>query len=363
MSNTSPSPNMVAQMMPDPLCGGCVSAGSVPQPSVLWPVQASGSGFPAWPGSTSTQVQQAPPLAPVQAPCWTGQPDSTPCWATPAVQQVPLTPVPAPVQVLPPAPAPVVVQAPPVAPATTVMQTPVQVPAVAPAPVQPCPTQTCWPSTQPLAPAPVPVTSPVVTPAPVLTPAPISAPVAAPSAGGQRPYIWPPRPSWYHPGQSGWPGQHPNFLPPNWMPPTSGPLSVPYNLNLARGVYDKMMMTIVGQVKPDAKMFTVNFLKGNDIAFHINPRFSEGGRQVLVRNSKVGERWGPEERDLKGAFPFARGSPFEMKILCTHESFRVAVNNIPLFEFKHRVRELNQIDRINILHDVVLNYVNVETLP
>lgn len=187
--------------------------------------------------------------------------------------------------------------------------------------------------------------------------------MAAPSSGGQRPYIWPPRPSWYHPGQSGWPGQHPNFLPPNWMPPTSGPLSVPYNLNLARGVYDKMMMTIVGHVKPDAKMFTVNFLKGNDIAFHINPRFSDGGKLVVVRNSKVGERWGPEERDLKGTFPFARGSPFEMKILCTHESFRVAVNNIPLFEFKHRVLQLNQVDRINILHDVVLNYVNVETLP
>lgn len=138
---------------------------------------------------------------------------------------------------------------------------------------------------------------------------------------------------------------------------------MPYNLNLARGVYDKMMMTILGQVKPNAKMFTVNFLRGNDIAFHINPRFSEGGKQVLVRNHKVGERWGSEERDLKGPFPFALGSPFEMKILCTHEAFRVAVNNIPMFEFRHRVRELNQIDRINILHDVVLTYVNVETLP
>lgn len=30
--------------------------------------------------------------------------------------------------------------------------------------------------------------------------------------------------------------------------------SVPYNLNLARGVYDKMMMTILGHVKPNAKM-------------------------------------------------------------------------------------------------------------
>lgn len=56
----------------------------------------------------------------------------------------------------------------------------------------------------------------------------------------------------------------------------------------------------------------MNFLRGNDIAFHINPRFSEGGKQVLVRNHKLGERWGAEERDLKGPFPFALGSPFEV---------------------------------------------------
>lgn len=58
----------------------------------------------------------------------------------------------------------------------------------------------------------------------------------------------------------------------------------------------------------------MNFLRGNDIAFHINPRFSEGGKQVLVRNHKLGERWGPEERDLKGPFPFALGSPFEVSV-------------------------------------------------
>lgn len=58
----------------------------------------------------------------------------------------------------------------------------------------------------------------------------------------------------------------------------------------------------------------MNFLRGNDIAFHINPRFSEGGKQVLVRNHKLGERWGSEERDLKGPFPFALGSPFEVSV-------------------------------------------------
>nr|XP_020459439.1 galectin-3-like [Monopterus albus] len=89
-------------------------------------------------------------------------------------------------------------------------------------------------------------------------------------------------------------------------------LSVPYNLNLPCGVYDKMMMTILAHVQPNAKMFTVNFLRGNDVAFHINPRFNEGGKQVVVCNHKVGERWGSEERDLKGPFPFALGIPFKV---------------------------------------------------
>ncbi|XP_041815119.1 galectin-3 isoform X2 [Chelmon rostratus] len=339
-SPPSPPPSQHA----DALCGSCPSSGSAPQANSVWPsLPPSGAGFPAWPGQ---------PTQP--APCWTGQPN-TPCWtgAQPAPSSVP-APIsfPAPAQTVTPAPAP----------ATTVVPAPVQLPAPAPALVQPC--QPCWPGTQyqsPQPPAPIQAQVPAQVPAP--TPVPVPAPAPA---MGIHPNVpgWPAHPGWpYNPGQSGWPGQSPSIMPPHWLPPTSGPLSVPYNLNLARGVYDKMMMTILGHVKPNAKMFTVNFLRGNDIAFHINPRFNEGGKQVLVRNHKVGERWGSEERDLKGPFPFGLGSPFEMKILCSHEAFRVAVNNIPLFEFRHRIRELNQIDRINILHDVVLTYVNVEILP
>ncbi|CDQ75408.1 unnamed protein product [Oncorhynchus mykiss] len=183
-------------------------------------------------------------------------------------------------------------------------------------------------------------------------------------AGYPRPY--PRRSGWpFSPGQSGWPGQNPGgFTPaPQWTPTPAGRLSVPYNLNLQRGIYDKMMITIMGRVKPNAKQFTVNFVRGNDIAFHLNPRFNDGGKQAVVRNTMVGERWGKEERHTQGGFPFMAGQSFEMKILVTFEEFKVAVNGAQLFEFKHRVRELNQIDRINILHDVILTYVNVDTIP
>lgn len=59
--------------------------------------------------------------------------------------------------------------------------------------------------------------------------------------------------------------------------------------------------------------FTVNFLRGNDIAMHINPRFNEGGKQVLVRNHKLGDQWGPEERTLQTPFPFVAGQQFEVR--------------------------------------------------
>ncbi|XP_067338901.1 galectin-3 isoform X2 [Channa argus] len=338
VSPSSPSPP--PSQHSDALCGSCPPPGSAPQTNSLWPsLPPSGAGFPAWPGQ---------PTQP--APCWTGQ-SNTACW--PGTQ----TP---PVSVPSSNSAPATAQAPAPAPITTIVptQAPVQFPA--PAPVQPC--QPCWPNIQyqPVQP-PAPIQAQVPTQVPNQVPAQIPGPT---TSIHQNVPGWPAHPGYpYNPGQSGWPGQNPSIIPSHWLPPTSGPLSVPYNLNLARGVYDKMMMTILAHVKPNAKMFTVNFLKGNNIAFHINPRFNEGGKQVVVRNHKLGERWGAEERDLKGPFPFALGSPFEMKILCTQEAFRVAVNNIPLFEFRHRVRELNQIDRINILHDVVLTYVNVETLP
>ncbi|KAM9704068.1 uncharacterized protein ACNS7B_002528 isoform 2-T2 [Menidia menidia] len=274
-SLSPPSPSPPLSQHADALCGSCPPSGSVPQTSGLWPtLPASGAGFPSWPGQ---------PTQP--GPCWTGQ-ANVPCWTT--AQAAPVSvpasvSVTAPPQVIAPAPAPTMVPAPAQVQAPTVQH--------------PC--QPCWPGTQ---------YQPAQPPAPMPAQAPTPVPASIhPSVPG-----WPAHPGWpYNQGQSGWPGQNPSLMPQHWLPPTSGPLSVPYNLNLARGVYDKMMMTIMANVKPNAKTFTVNFLRGNDIAFHINPRFSEGGKQVVVRNHKLGERWGAEERDLKGPFPFALGSPFE----------------------------------------------------
>lgn len=60
--------------------------------------------------------------------------------------------------------------------------------------------------------------------------------------------------------------------------------------------------------------FTLNLTKGNDIAMHINPRFDDHGKKIIVRNSLIGNKWGKEERG-HNHFPFTQGQPFEVRDL------------------------------------------------
>uniref|UniRef100_A0A3B4C5E2 Galectin n=1 Tax=Pygocentrus nattereri TaxID=42514 RepID=A0A3B4C5E2_PYGNA len=53
----------------------------------------------------------------------------------------------------------------------------------------------------------------------------------------------------------------------------------------------------------------INLQKGDDVAFHFNPRFNDKGNQVIVRNTRIKGVWGPEERQLP-FFPFTPGRPF-----------------------------------------------------
>uniref|UniRef100_A0A1A7Z7F6 Galectin n=1 Tax=Nothobranchius furzeri TaxID=105023 RepID=A0A1A7Z7F6_NOTFU len=173
--------------------------------------------------------------------------------------------------------------------------------------------------------------------------------------------LWPSNnsnPTW--PGQPAtnptWPGGNPSqpAAPQN-------SLVVPYKQTLPQGIYDKLLITIAGTIKPNAKMITLDFLAGNDLAFHFNPRFNEDGKKVIVRNSCVSTKWGKEERELQ-QFPFVQGQPFEMKILCTNNEFKVAINNSHLLEFKHRFTNLRAINVLHIYNDLTLSNVQMQTL-
>ncbi|XP_053191963.1 galectin-3b [Scomber japonicus] len=157
-----------------------------------------------------------------------------------------------------------------------------------------------------------------------------------------------------------WPGGPAGGGGPGTAPQQN--LAVPFSQNLPNGVYDKLLITINGVIKPNPNKITVDLSTSQDVAFHFNPRFNEGGRKVIVRNTCIGKQWGREERELQN-FPFAQGQPFEIKIMCTSREFKVAVNNSHLLEYKHRITDLRSIKRLNIYNDLSLTRVNIETLP
>ncbi|XP_071238289.1 galectin-3-like isoform X1 [Salvelinus alpinus] len=185
---------------------------------------------------------------------------------------------------------------------------------------------------------------------------------------------WPGQPGGGQPSQPTWPGQPGQIsqpTAPGWPSPGPGPaqptapqnssLKVPYDLNLPNGCYDKMLITIRGTVNQNAKMFTINLTKGNDIAMHLNPRFNDQGKKTIVRNSQIGNTWGKEERE-HNHFPFTQGQPFEMKIMCTNSEFKVAVNSSHILEFKHRIRDIQSIKHLVIYNDVTLTSVEIDKL-
>ncbi|XP_052352628.1 galectin-3-like isoform X1 [Oncorhynchus keta] len=205
-------------------------------------------------------------------------------------------------------------------------------------------------------------------------------PGGQPAWPGQQPNpsqpSWPGQPGGGQPCQPTWPGQPGQIsqpTAPGWPSPSPGPgpaqptapqhssLKVPYDLNLPNGCYDKMLITIRGTVNQNAKMFTINLTKGNDIAMHFNPRFNDQGKKTIVRNSQIGNTWGKEERE-HNHFPFTQGQPFEMKIMCTNSEFKVAVNSSHILEFKHRIRDIQSIKHLGIYNDVTVTSVELDKL-
>ncbi|KAK2504212.1 hypothetical protein MC885_005013 [Smutsia gigantea] len=164
-----------------------------------------------------------------------------------------------------------------------------------------------------------------------------------------------------YPGQPGGPGAYP--LPgqpsaPGAYPGTSpfgipgGPLTVPYDLPLPGGVMPRMLITILGTVKPSANRLALDFKRGNDVAFHFNPRFNEDNRRVIVCNTKLDNIWGKEER--QSVFPFEIGKPFKIQVLVESDHFKVAVNDAHLLQYNHRMKNIKEISTLGISGDIDL---------
>ena len=83
---------------------------------------------------------------------------------------------------------------------------------------------------------------------------------------------------------------------------------------------------------PDSGRFSINFVTGDDIAFHFNPRFNQN---EVVRNTYSNGAWGPEERH--GGFPFQEGEEFEVVIVCKEDQYEVSVGGQYFISYNHRI--------------------------
>uniref|UniRef100_A0A8C3U782 Galectin-3 n=1 Tax=Catharus ustulatus TaxID=91951 RepID=A0A8C3U782_CATUS len=166
----------------------------------------------------------------------------------------------------------------------------------------------------------------------------------APGAYPGAPGAYPGAPGAYPGGPAG-PGAYPG-----------APGKVPFELPLQAGLVPRLLITITGTVNPNPDRFSLDFKRGNDVAFHFNPRFREDHKKVIVCNSKFQDIWGKEERTAP-RFPFEAGKPFKLQILCETDHFKVAVNDAHLLQYNFREKRLNEVTKLCIAGDIALTSV------
>lgn len=118
-------------------------------------------------------------------------------------------------------------------------------------------------------------------------------------------------------------------------------------VSIPGGLREGLQITVNGIVHQSSKTrFAVNFQTGQsdqDIAFHFNPRFEDGG--YVVCNTKQRGSWGTEERKMQ--MPFQKGDPFKLRFLVQSGGFQVTVNGNFFTQYIHRV-DLHKVDAISV---------------
>ncbi|XP_031209191.1 galectin-9 isoform X1 [Mastomys coucha] len=141
------------------------------------------------------------------------------------------------------------------------------------------------------------------------------------------------------------------------QPPYMNPV-IPFTGVIQGGLQEGLQVTLQGTVQSFANRIIVNFqsgFSGNDIAFHFNPRFEEGG--YVVCNTKQNGQWGPEERKMQ--MPFQKGMPFELCFLVQRSDFKVMVNKSFFVQYQHRV-PYHLVDTINVSGCVQLSFITFQ---
>nr|XP_014717613.2 galectin-9B-like [Equus asinus] len=142
------------------------------------------------------------------------------------------------------------------------------------------------------------------------------------------------------------------------QPPYLNPVT-PFSGIIQGGLQEGLEITVRGTVLPSSgTRFAVDFQTGrsdDDIAFHFNPRFEEGGS--VVCNTKKKGLWGLEEK--KTHLPFQRGSPFELSFLVLSSCFQVMLNGSLFVQYPHRV-PFHRVDTLSVTGAVQLSSISFQ---
>lgn len=107
------------------------------------------------------------------------------------------------------------------------------------------------------------------------------------------------------------------------------------------GIYPGKMIQVIGWIPYDCARFEVNLQEGqseaDNISLHVSSRFDDPhtDEAVVVNNRHQGS-WGDEVREHHSEFPFRKGFPFEMLILCQENDWKVAINGNHFIEMGNR---------------------------
>ncbi|KAL1785131.1 galectin-9 isoform X2 [Sigmodon hispidus] len=133
----------------------------------------------------------------------------------------------------------------------------------------------------------------------------------------------------------------------------------PFSGKIQGGLREGLQITIQGTVHSTATRFMVNFQigdSGDDIAFHFNPRFEDGG--YVVCNTKENGYWGPEERRME--MPFEKARPFELCFVVQNLDFKVMMNKKLFTQYSHRV-PYHLVDTIVVTGSVQLSLITFQS--
>ncbi|XP_025039915.2 galectin-8 isoform X2 [Pelodiscus sinensis] len=134
--------------------------------------------------------------------------------------------------------------------------------------------------------------------------------------------------------------------------PDGSQFVVPYVARLNSALRSGRTIVIKGEVNKNANSFAVNLKSSDskDIALHLNPRIKT---KVFVRNSYLYDSWGEEEKDVIH-FPFSPGMYFELLLFCDVHHYKVAINGVHILEYKHRFKQLEKINVLEVTGDIQL---------